>query len=198
MSRIKYYNDMTGKWEYADKAGSDKDGARYSMTVIEAGKYTVETEDATATSVNIEIPMDGATLERLRKYKAVLFQISAPSRINTTGTVRLDLWRKSSINTDRVSIAEFTYGRNSHKAMLMFVDTEHYAGMVFASSTSSDLAGKTHANTKLAGLLSDIGIVDMSTLSDDYFLEFVAYNCEIGNEITYQVIGLAEEAANFS
>lgn len=197
MARLKYYNDMTGEWEYADKAGSNKDGARYSMTVISSGKYTVETEDETATQTDIRFGFDGATLERLRKYKAVLIQVSAPSKINMTGVVSFELQRGTA-SSERMTLAEFKYGMNGHKALMMFVDKEHYAGMLFASSTTNDFAGKTYASTKWAGILSDTGIIDMSTLSDDYTLTFTARNCEIGNEITYQVIGLAEEAANFS
>lgn len=198
MARLKYYNDMTGEWEYADKAGADNDGAHYSMAVIASGTYTVSSDDETATDAEIAFMLDGATLEKIRRFKAVFVQISAESAINNSGTVRCILYKKEVATVKKVNVADFRYNLNTHRVMLIFADKEHYAGMVFANSSRSSRMGKTHASTEGADEKAGFGVVDMSTLSDDYVLSFEAYNCALGNELTYEVIGLAEETANFS
>lgn len=174
-------------------SGSGGNGSHFSMTTIASGTYTPTSTDESATTVSADLSIDDATLEEIRKYKAVFIQFSAGSKMNANGSVSLNV----ADSAQRYDFCGFRYGLQSYRAMLLFTDAEHYAAIVFIQSSSENLKSKIGAQTGATSLAS-VGIADFSTLEDSARLLFKIANATVGNEISYQVIGLAEETANFT
>lgn len=173
-------------------------GAHYAMATIASGTITPTAETEGDTDVNLSFMIPEATVEKLRTYKAIIVQVSSTENINSSGNVYFHFNVSTGGASYRNTFARMRYGLKSHKIMLMFADSEHYVGLVLAQSDSntSDISYPDHSSST-TGRVS-FGYIDMSGISSEKCIEFTASNATVGNPISYKVIGLSEEAANFT
>lgn len=190
------YEKVNGEW-VRKQAGNSEDSAaaaHYSMTTIAEGSVTVTSDDEAATDTTLSFDIPNVTLGEIRKYKAVYIQFSAAAEMNSSGNVGVYFVESA----NRHQIAMFRYKLLNHRAVILFTDAEHYSALVVAASNSSELAGETYATTGGNTNRMGVGIQDYAAMSDDLPMSFICSHAAIGNVITYQVIGLSEEAANFT